>query len=561
MGDWFDLNYTSSSEHDALDDAPSIAPPPITPSPPVVPQPQPQQQHVVSHGPTRSHLAAAAPFPFEKTASADGGGGGVCPTPSGVAGAPDAVAVAWTPTEQPPGPPRGLPADPVHAAFSKSEGADTVAAESSKEPCRRRRPPASPSSPRAASSDGPPVEGCHGLPWGPHEPPLSPHASAASTEAAAAGAGASPLATDEAGVGEAIGAAFPEGVEGDDSASVGHGAGEEHVWAGGELRFATVADRDHPLHGAVVELVRPLPALRSALAVAVQLGAAETILPVHTSDVLDYMWPKLSSVRPEEWPTAAAVTAGTAQDLAVPRVMFTALAPLVDAVPAIRAFAAAHPIPAGGTALHVRLGAQGVRVRTASATELRQRALRVRATTETGGGAPRLVLTVDMRSQSAYFGSTRDALPQQLAANRWLALRTLCARLEGVPPPTAPRSACGAPSAYAFVEHEDADGLVQGAAFVMPLAREPGVRVGRPARVHGLVGRPELNGSVVAVLRSSGLGGRDDGWRAAAEGPAVAVDRWGARLPDGEHVRLKPANLEPMGDGRQHRVTAVVTHL
>ena len=88
---------------------------------------------------------------------------------------------------------------------------------------------------------------------------------------------------------------------------------------------------------------------------------------------------------------------------------------------------------------------------------------------------------------------------------------------------------------------------MQGAAFVVPLAREPGVRVGRPARVHGLVGRPELNGAVVAVLRSSGLGGRNDGWRAAVENPAAVVDRWGARLPDGEHARLKPVNLSVRG--------------
>ena len=65
--------------------------------------------------------------------------------------------------------------------------------------------------------------------------------------------------------------------------------------------------------------------------------------------------------------------------------------------------------------------------------------------------------------------------------------------------------------------------------------------------MHGLVGRPALNGAVVTVLRSSGLGGRDDGWRAVAESPAVAVDRWGVRLPDGEHVRLKPANLAVPG--------------
>ena len=54
----------------------------------------------------------------------------------------------------------------------------------------------------------------------------------------------------------------------------------------------------HPLHGAVVELVKPLPALRATLACAVQRGAERALLPVHTSDVLDYVWPKLSSVDP-----------------------------------------------------------------------------------------------------------------------------------------------------------------------------------------------------------------------------------------------------------------------
>ena len=59
----------------------------------------------------------------------------------------------------------------------------------------------------------------------------------------------------------------------------------------------------------------------------------------------------------------------------------------------------------------------------------------------------------------------------------------------------------------------------------------------------GLVGRPELNGARVTVLRSSGLGGRDDGWRDVAQSPAVEVDRWAAALPGGERVRLRPANL------------------
>ena len=277
-----------------------------------------------------------------------------------------------------------------------------------------------------------------------------------------------------------------------------------------DLRFATVADRHHPLRGAVVELVKPLPALRSTLAFAVQCGAERALLPVHTSDVLDYVWPKLTSVGPAEWPTCAAVNAGTAEGLAPPRVMFTALAPLVDAVPALRKFLAEHP-PATH-ALHVRLTSDGgVRVRAVSAVELRTLAERARAAAETGDGArsteKRLQLTLDMATQVAYFGSTRDALPQQLAANRWLALRTLAARLES--DETPPRSACGAPSAYAFVDHEASGGdLVQGAAFVLPLARAAGVRVGGEARIAGLVGRPELNGARVAVLRSSGLGGR-----------------------------------------------------
>ena len=83
----------------------------------------------------------------------------------------------------------------------------------------------------------------------------------------------------------------------------------------------------HPLHGAVVELVRPLPALRATLAFAVQRGAEQALLPVHTSDVLDYVWPKLTSVSPVEWPTCAAVHAGTAEGLAPPRGRFTVSSP------------------------------------------------------------------------------------------------------------------------------------------------------------------------------------------------------------------------------------------
>ena len=305
-----------------------------------------------------------------------------------------------------------------------------------------------------------------------------------------------------------------------------------------DLRFATVADTDHPLHGAIIEVVRPLPALRSALAAAVQCGNAQVLLPVHMSDLLDYVWPKLTSVGPGEWPTSAAVNAGTADGLAPPHVMFTALAPLVDAVPTIRKFLAEHP-QAPHTTLLVHIGANGVGIRTVTAVELRRRAERVREAVECHG-APQLQLTIDMTTQSAYFGSTHDALPQQLAANRWLALRTLLARLEGDAVPL--RSTCGTPSAYAFVEHE-VGCLVQGAAFVVPLAREEGVRVGCEALVTGLVGRPDLNGKSVTVLRSSGLGGRDDGWRDVAESPKVQVDRWPARLPDGECVRLRPANL------------------
>ena len=314
-----------------------------------------------------------------------------------------------------------------------------------------------------------------------------------------------------------------------------------------DLRFATIVDAGHPLHGAVVELVKPLPALRSVLAAAVQRGAERALLPVHTSDVLDYVWPTLSSVQPAEWPTCAAVHAGTAEGLATPRVMFTALAPLVDAVPALRRFLAEHPQGTDpATALHARLTSDGgVRVRAASAAELRTLAERARAAAEGADGStePRLQLTVDMATQRAYFGSPRDALPQQLAANRWLALRTLAARLEEGDGAEPPRSACGAPSAYAFVDHEVGGDLVQGAAFVLPPAREAGVRVGGEALIAGLVGRPELNGARVTVLRSSGLGGRDDGWRDVAESPAVEVDRWAAALPGGERVRLRPANL------------------
>lgn len=310
------------------------------------------------------------------------------------------------------------------------------------------------------------------------------------------------------------------------------------------LRFAIVVDVGHPLHGAVVELLMLLGRLRSVLC-HVKVGAEEALLPVHQSDAVDYIWPTLKSAMPVEWPTCASLRVGTAEGTAPPTVMFTALAPLVKAVPAIRDFLAEHP-QEPATALLVRLGADGVRMKPVTAAELRLRAEHVRNTFAPDDPAlakkPCLHLVVDAHTQCAYFGTRSDAIPEQLAANLWLAQRTLLARLEEGAAPR-PRTACGAAGAYVFVEHE-ADGLVQGSAFVVPLAREVGVRVGKEAVVRGLVGRPELNGKRVTVLRSNGLAGPDDGWRHVAENPVVEVERWGAELPDGVEVLLKPANLD-----------------
>lgn len=305
-----------------------------------------------------------------------------------------------------------------------------------------------------------------------------------------------------------------------------------------DLRFAILADEGHPLHGAIIELVRPLVPLHSMLAARVQGGTTQILAPVHASDAVDYLWPKLSSVGPEEWPTCAVVSTGSVHGLAAPRVMFTALSELAQTVPSMRQFVASNAFEADSTALHVQLGPGGLHIDVATVPNLLCLAARSLEAAQSGG-QPCLALTWDLTTQSAYFGSPPDALRQQLAANKWLALRTLCERLKA----GAPTSASGEAAVYAFVEHADA-GLVQGAAFVLPRVRAPGVRVGRPARVVGLASRPELNGQVVTALRCSGLGGEDAGWCAVARNPAVVVDRWAVLSPAGDTIRLRPVCLE-----------------
>ena len=305
-----------------------------------------------------------------------------------------------------------------------------------------------------------------------------------------------------------------------------------------DLRFAVLADEGHPLHGAVIELVRPLAPLHSVLAATVQCGTAQTLLPVHASDTVDYLWPKLSSVIPEEWPPSAVISTGSAHGLAVPRVMFTALGELAHAVPSMRQFVASNAFDGNSTALHVQLGPEGLRIGVATVPDLLRLAARAREAAESDG-QPRLALTWDLATQSAYFGSPPDALRQQLAANKWLALRTLCERLRA----GAPTSASGEAAVYAFVEHAAAD-LVQGAAFVLPRVRATGVRVGRSAHVVGLASRPELNGQIVTALPCSGLGGKDAGWCAVAQCPAMVVDRWAVRSAAGDTFRLRPNCLE-----------------
>jgi hypothetical protein len=241
MGEWFDLDYTSSSDDDdglddGLDDAtaaPPLAPPPPSPPPPVA-QPPPAQQpqpHVPSHGPASSPPVTAA-APFERAARRAGGAdaGGVRPTPSGAA---DAAPTAWPAGEQPPVPrwgPRPLPAGPA------AEGVATPAAE-----VARPSPGAHFSSPpRAVAVAAAGAEGGH-PPEPPSPPPVSTQAGDAhrdagpSTTGAPAGTphggtphGCTPLTADAEG----------DALRDDDEAGHGHGPVQSGVW--GEVAGHTV---------------------------------------------------------------------------------------------------------------------------------------------------------------------------------------------------------------------------------------------------------------------------------------------------------------------------------
>jgi hypothetical protein len=234
---------------------------------------------------------------------------------------------------------------------------------------------------------------------------------------------------------------------------------------------------------------------------------------------------------PDEQLTTAMMMVGTMHGTAPVQYCFHHSDILATRIPDIRAAIAAQPPVPHTQFVHVRLG-----------TDPLQLAAVARAAADGADGAaePCLQLTIDLSTQNAYYGSTRRGLPLQLAANRWLSLRTLAGKLQNATAP--PQSACGASSVYTFVDVE-LGGLTQGGAFVVPAVREPGLRVGRSATVQGIVRRPELNGNIVTVLRSSGLGGSHDGWLAIGESPTATVDRWAVVLPDGEMVLLRPANL------------------
>ena len=89
------------------------------------------------------------------------------------------------------------------------------------------------------------------------------------------------------------------------------------------------------------------------------------------------------------------------------------------------------------------------------------------------GGQLTLTIQIDTLEQAAYFlNSSNTTVPQQLAANRWLALRTLAAKVARDVPVL---SECREPSIYCFVDLTmglppplDGGFALQGAGFVVP---------------------------------------------------------------------------------------------
>ena len=103
-------------------------------------------------------------------------------------------------------------------------------------------------------------------------------------------------------------------------------------------RFAIAASPQSPIHGKIIQVLNQLPALRSALVGTVQVGDVEVCMPVHQSDILDYIWTLIDHVPINLLPPCASFIAGTEAGVAPPRVNFTAFMPLLEALGAVRAF-------------------------------------------------------------------------------------------------------------------------------------------------------------------------------------------------------------------------------
>lgn len=262
-------------------------------------------------------------------------------------------------------------------------------------------------------------------------------------------------------------------------------------------------------------------------------------MPVHQSDILDYIWTLIDHVPINQLPPCASFIAGTEAGVAPPRVNFTAFMPLIGALGAVRAFLS-NQSEETPPIIHLSMFPGGSTVAAVTIPELNALAQDVYQSA-VGDGQPCLILTTNLDHGMTSFGSTLEAMPQQFAANLWLAIKSLI-EIYNASDGSAPSTSCGLQGAYVLATYTDANGI-QGAGFVVPRVREAGLRVGCIAEIVGLQREVHLNGTRVKILHKSGLKGCEDGWFDIRSNPCQSVDRWAVELHTGEYARLKPDNL------------------
>ena len=324
------------------------------------------------------------------------------------------------------------------------------------------------------------------------------------------------------------------------------------------LVWGTVSDKASALHGRIVEVLVAdahgglftLPALHSVLCGSIQRTVSPTIwAPVATTDLLEYVWPRLTSIDANHVPfSTGLMVVGTIGGSAPPHFNFHHAELLADRLHNIQAVLATHEEVPLGHYVHVRLHADAtlddsVTVRNIQSVEYLAFQAAQNATLPSASFV--LTVTTDNRG-SVSVALPRDQFPahvtQQVHALRYLALRELIAcvqsgQSEG--PPTTLLD--GQPCVYAFVEVVIAEGPGAGcfdsAVFKLPVRRTNTVRAGHNYSLRNL-NNNHYNGHTVAVLADqTSLQPPMHTWSAVAalvnNGRAAdvpTIERWAVRV-------------------------------